>query len=270
MIETSKLDWKGITLQALKAPLQQWRLLLTCVAPPALIYLLLRGFAEMDLPDLSNFPVPGEASWYLIELLLLLPIFIFEWRWMSALWHGDTPTVRRLLGYRLFWYYAATFAAVELFFSLGDHLAQLAHSGLVDLLGGSGATESRGASSGLLVFLSLLPALFRLWIEARLAPWKAAIIDRHHLIGPGHIWQVTRGHAWRIFVILLFVAIPIMAASWLLAYIATFLLPPAPFYVLRIALAPFEVYALAAEMAAWLLIYRHFNGQGIDPRIDVF
>jgi hypothetical protein len=274
MIDPPKLDWKGISLQALKAPLQQWRLFLACAALPALIYLVLRVIAEMVLPELSKFGVPEQASALLFDLLLLLPTFMFAWRWMSALWHGDTPSVGQLIGLRLFWSYAAIFAFLELLFSLGGYLAQLGHDDLVDVLSGSGPAESRGANSGLLAFSFVLPvfltAIFRVWIETRLAPWGAAIIDRHILIGPRPIWQMTRGHAWRIFVILAIVAIPTLAISWLLVYITTFLLPPSPLFVLQAVLAPFTVYGLAVEMAATLLIYRHLNGQRVDPTIDVF
>lgn len=247
-----KLDYWTVSAQALKAPFDEWRLLLRCVAVPALLYLASMVVTAGLFPDMSLYNLPGQKTALLPDLLTIIPMLMFEWRWMSALWHGDKaelvgPALRSIR-----WRFIALFAVVELTWYVANAVPVLIYVAFLDMFDLAGENFA---------FLALAGSLVSIWILTRLTGWNAAVVDGLEIIGPKPVWRLTRGHTWRIFIIGFLVGLP----SFLLIFLATILLGPLlrdqAHFGLLILSAPLVVYGRAADNALSLLIYRHLTRQ---------
>ncbi len=263
-----KLDLKGISLKALWSPLQEWRLLLRCAALPALLYLFLITGCQFMFPAALSYTLPGQGTFFLWSFLETGPMLLFEWRWLSALWHGEARGSTGVPMPSTWWRYIALFGMLEILYQTILAGPDLVRMGLFDTLPNGRAAES--SVNLAFAFIEMTVIAGYVWVFARLLVWNAAVIDRRSIIGPVPIWQLTRGHAWRITCLVFLMTLPLVAVNWLIEWLVAELSIGELPYLPMLYDLPMTIYGYAVFGAASLLIYSHLTQHHIDRSVDVF
>jgi hypothetical protein len=271
MIDPPKLDLKGITLQSLRAPLDEWRLLLPCAALPAALYMVMAiGGAEL-FPTMATYTLPTTdvaLFWYLLPIA---PMLVIQWRWLSALWHGDG---RQGIGFSLSpigWRYIVLFTVAQCLYQAFLLMPHFAFWALISTLVEVGTSDTVEAI--IVLGLQLIAWAFygvAIWITARLMPWTAVIVDRLQIVGPAPVWWLTRGQGWRISIVVFLFSLLVGAVNWLIGLFSSATSFMGDFYLVLFLYLLVTIYTYAAFGAASLLIYRHLTQQETDLSIDVF
>jgi hypothetical protein len=259
-----KLDCGRIAVAALKAPFEEWRLLLRCAAMPMLLYFVLILGRGVISPDQPIFEAPGGGARPLSQLLWLVPSILFEWRWMNGLWYGaGGPPAPQIRGS-----YIILFTLAALFWLFIDWAPRAIFIWAYHLQG-EGQSAGTMPSNVIYSYQAIRIALWvgAVWVTTRLTVWNAGIIDQGRIFGPLPGWYLTRGHGWRIFGIGVLSWIPVAIAA-----AGIFAAMPAfggrwGWFTLQLLATALTLYVAAVENAISLLVYRELRSQRDDLAI---
>lgn len=254
-----ELDWWSIGAQSLKIPFYQWRTLLLCVAS-ASAAAIIAGAVFAGCMAL----VPEEPLSWLLErippysfaFLAFLWFVVFQWCWMTALWHNS---LRHCLTYFLrhdFW----KFAALLLLVLMGDGLVWMAKISAQDLIGAYTGTGSSNGSAT--IGLALGAAGLHAWLFARLMIWPAYVVAKRDFVAPTKIWRATEGLFWDFIFLVMRIQIPVAIIGIVLIVLSMIFWRSASAAMLISILL--TIFAAAATSAASLLAYFEVIGKR-DP-----
>lgn len=231
------IEWWEIGTRALRNPFVQWPTLLACCVPSAVLgilsYFLLKNAHTHGLlaEDLSV-----TVGWGLAVLL-------FEWFWMTALWHDSFRHLATFASRLGFWVYVAVFGS----FNALAIIWLAAPESVSDYL-------DIDRKLGLAVWIVCL--IFLLWIWLRLSIWPAAVIAKGTWVDPRSIWRATRGLAWDMFLIQVVIGVPSVLIGFGLMATEHYLpVTPALQEALLFTGLTIELYFAAATCSALLLAY---------------
>lgn len=250
-----ELEWWAIGGQGLKIPFFQWPTLLACVASASAIAglsLVTIVGAALWSPLPGSFP-PDKLLPYLWPILAAIWFAVFQWCWMTALWHNTLKHCLTFPVQKAFWLFVAVFLllmAVDLAFAGGRNLLKHVIANRAGSSAGQGgfALATLAAQAGLHVFLL-----------ARLMIWPAYTIARRELVSPIKIWHATSGLFWDFVFLQLRIQIPIAFIGFVLFAIAMFFLRSGT--VVAAVAVTIGIYSSAALGAAMLLAYFEIIGK---------
>ncbi len=259
-----KLDCGRIAVAALKAPLEEWRLLLRCAALPILIYFVLILGRGLISPDQPIFEAPGGGERPLSQLLWLVPCILFEWRWMNGLWYGaggsPSPEIRSS--------YIILFTLVAVFWLFVDWAPRAVFIWAYHL---QGETQAAETVPNTVAFsyqaIRIASWVGAVWVTTRLTVWNAGVIDQSRIFGPLPAWHLTRGHGWRIFIIGVLSWIPVAIAAAGIFATMPMLGGRWGWFMLQVLAMALTLYVAAVENAISLLVYRELRPQRDDLTI---
>ncbi|WP_374377979.1 hypothetical protein [Dongia sp.] len=254
-----ELDWWDIGGQGLKIPYYQWPTLLVCVASASAVTILfvfaaVGGSLWFSIPDHSFF---NHFIPYLLPVLGTIWLGIFQWSWMTALWHNSLKHCLTFPIQKAFW----QFVAVSLLLLAAD-LAIVGARDLLQQLISNRVSPGRGSSTGhsmIALGTVLSQAGLHVFLLARLMIWPAYTVARREFVSPIKIWQATSGLLWDFVFLQLRVQIPVAFIGVILSVITLLIVRSTMIFIAVGAI--FAIYGAAAMGAAMLLAYFEVIGK---------
>lgn len=257
-----ELDWWDIGKQALRIPLNQWKTLLACISAAggtALVAIFAAGVGAVLLPEAGQQWFLDRGPTYLFFMACFVFTVIFQWCWMTALWHS---TMRHCLTFALqpaFWKF---FSLMLLFL-----LAELAVGGIKALLNHSvdlAISEHRKGYQVSTIGMALGSLGLHAWAFARLMIWPADTVVRRTISNPMRIWRATDGLFWDFIFLTLRIQIPILLVFGTGIGVAMIVFRSVDVVMILGAIG--AVYAMAAINAAGLLAFYEVLGKREAPQ----
>ena len=251
------LDWQGIGAQALKIPLTQWKTLVACIASASVlsaVIIFCTGVAASFLSDSRQQWFQEQGFNYTFLAVCFISATIFQWCWMTALWHNTMRHCLTFLFHAGFWNFAALMLLILLAQGLASSIKALILAASESLLLGHGRGPQISVVGVMFASLGL-----QAWIFARLMIWPACVVVRRQLCSPITIWHATDGLFWDFVFLSLRVQLPILVVFGILGAVVLLLVRSAN--LLMALSAGGAIYAIAAMNAAGLLAYFEVIGK---------
>jgi len=248
------LNWWEIGALSLKIPFYQWRTLIACLIPAAIAYAAVFVAADYNLPFLLNIydgraieNLPRNTARLIAELL-------FQWCWMTALWHNTMRHIVTFPAHSSFWIYLVLFAGLTAIASIVSIALAVGQS----LIWHSLAPAGYYSAIPLYITLGIF-GLFLGWIFLRMAIWPACIVAHRRFVSPVLVWRSTSNLAWDFFLLFLMIAFPFTLLGFLLLTFGPAFVPRGHLHLGSIIIywvtQTASFYSMAAGCAAWLLAF---------------
>jgi hypothetical protein len=256
-IRMRDLDWWGIGTLSLKIPFYQWRTFLASTLSALicffLVYVSVRLLAEhvplhrlARLLESTAFPIAQTIG-----------LAVFEWGWLTALWHNTMRHFLTFPTHRDFWLYALIAICIGIVGQSLGVVLTVAHRFIWDEMAAFGRYIS------ILFYIAVALVFFGiLWVQLRLSIWPASIVVKRRLTNPFMIWRSTKDLAWDFFLIAAVVTIPIALLTGLALGLIYFSMPKEIATNLMLSWkAVATTYSTAVLCASQLLAYFEILGR---------
>lgn len=251
------LDWWGIGTLALKIPFYQWRTFLAATLSALVCFFLVYVSIRLLAEHLPSHRLAGFLESTSSPIAQAIGLAVFEWGWLTALWHNTMRHFLTFPTHRDFWLYALVAICIAIAGqSLGIALA-LGQRFIWYVLAPDGQYISI-----LFYIVVALVSFGILWIQLRLSIWPASIVVKRRLTNPVTIWRSTNDLAWDFFLIAMVMVVPIMLLTGLVLGLVYFSMPKEIATNLMLGWkAIAKPYSTAALCASQLLAYFEILGR---------